>query len=159
MKRYTIALTKVECEMYKSLFTIGLATWLVFFGACKTQQNNLNRTTSFPVLLRDNYSGEISTQSVLIKNQKSLAAFLSKVNRTRKPGLEIPVVDFHKDMVLVWCVGETMIPDTGLVLLKETDSLYSFKKIAPTKNQALTAVLSPFVMYLLPHTDKRIEIK
>ena len=58
------------------------------------------------LLVRDDYSGTDEPESRVITDMKTLKGFFSKVNRTRKPGIPVPEVDFTKEMLLLVCSGE-----------------------------------------------------
>ena len=55
---------------------------------------------SLTLVLQDNYSGSITPDTLIIKDRKTLQKFFSKVNRTRKPGIPVPEVDFAQEMIL-----------------------------------------------------------
>ncbi len=68
------------------------------------------------LLLADNYSGSEVEETMIIKDAKALQRFYSKINRTRKPGLPVPDVDFTKEMILVHCSGETNQWKAGFII-------------------------------------------
>jgi hypothetical protein len=111
------------------------------------------------LILKDNYSGAVAEEVLLIKDQKSLRQFFATINRTRKPGFPIPEIDFQKDMLLVWCEGETTAPTLGLNLEKETSETYFFGKLHPKKKAKNTAIISPFLAYKLPLSDKKVIVE
>ncbi|WP_027077532.1 hypothetical protein [Maribacter antarcticus] len=111
------------------------------------------------LILQDGYSGEVVEEVIMIKNQKSLESFFSKINQTRKPGLPLPKIDFDKNMLLVWCEGETAAASLGLVLKNETAKSYIISKLNSKSNVNNTAITSPFRVYKLPLSDKKIVIK
>ncbi len=113
------------------------------------------------MVLQDNYSGAETEELLLIKDQQSLRKFFAKVNRTRKPGLPVPEIDFSKDMVIVYCggtVNKEGVP--SLSLIEETKTHLAFKasrEIAQDKSNT-TAIISPFYVYKMPFTDKQIDL-
>ena len=142
-----------------------LAVICLFFTlltSCKSQNKVPNDGTNgsiMELILKDNYSGAVAEEVLLIKDQKSLRQFFATINRTRKPGLPIPEIDFQKDMLLVWCEGETTAPTLGLNLEKETAEAYFFGKLHPKKKAKNTAIVSPFLAYKLPLSDKKVIVK
>lgn len=116
-----------------------------------------NQTAGLELLHSDANSGAEDSETLIITNTKALKSFYSKVNRTRKPGLPIPDVDFEKEMVIITCSGPRT--DGSLPLLKfreETDSqimLETTVKTGPANSQGTT---SPFSLYKMPLTDKEI---
>ncbi|PIB29926.1 hypothetical protein BFP77_04690 [Maribacter sp. 4U21] len=111
------------------------------------------------LIIQDNYSGAVAEELLTIKNQKALSSFFAKINRTRKPGLPVPVVDFTKDYLIVWCAGEAYSQAPALVLKKETDKELVFKKKRIRKKTAIEAVVSPFSIYKLPIREKKIVLE
>jgi len=125
------------------------------------QKSDLKAETSMTLLLQDYYSGSETPETLVIKDVKALKAFFSKINRTRKPGLPVPEVDFSKHMVIIYCGG--LRNDGGfpkLSLTAETDNQLVFKPTYPTvkDKSKFTAATSPFCVYKMPFTDKAITI-
>ena len=53
---------------------------------------------------------------------KTLRSFYSRINRTRKPGLPLPNIDFTKEMVLIHCSGSQNAGiQSKLSILEKTD--------------------------------------
>lgn len=147
------------------MFRVLVLLSLLILGAnssCKSQNfvsNTKVKPSNMELILQDNYSGVVTEELMLIKNEKSLQSFFSKINKTRKPGLPVPEISFDDDMVLVWCQGETLVPCLDLLLEKETVEAYIFKKIYATSKKENTAILSPFILYKLPLSVKKITIE
>ncbi|MGB5553898.1 MAG: hypothetical protein WBM83_04505 [Flavobacteriaceae bacterium] len=123
--------------------------------------NDLKANVKNPLslVIRDNYSGSDVAETLIITNTKALNSFFSKVNRTRKPGLPVPEIDFSKEMVVIYCSGEVtgnLRPE--LLLLQETDKKIVFGPSSDTvvKKTNMTASISPFCVYKMPLTDKEI---
>jgi hypothetical protein len=154
-------LLKVGLEMRRLLLLLSLLI-SGLFSSCKGQHivsNVKNDTSIMELILQDDYSGAVAEETLLIKNQKSLESFFSKINKTRKPGLPVPEIDFEKDMLLIWCAGETTAANTGLVFQKETSESFLISKSKAKDNSKTTAITSPFRIYKLPLSDKKIAIE
>ncbi|MEO1011783.1 MAG: hypothetical protein AAFX53_10795 [Bacteroidota bacterium] len=142
---------------------IPLIGLIVLFVSCKGQTGvspatvDQSRDDSLILLLADNYSGSETAETLIIRSSKELRAFFVKVNRTRKPGLPLPLVDFTKETVLVYCSGETK-GSLKPILTLGPDS--GDKKIVNTKmenkKEDSKIILSPFSMYKIPITQKEI---
>ncbi|MFD0798529.1 hypothetical protein ACFQZJ_13740 [Maribacter chungangensis] len=135
---------------------------LGLFTSCKTKKNSFNEQTAasnMVLILQDDHSGATAEELLIIKNQKSLQTFFAKINKTRKPGLPLPEIDFKSNMLLVWCAGETTEARPGLIFLKETPESYTVSKVIPKKKSKNKAVTSPFLIYRLPLSDKKIIIE
>src|SRR6056297_604148 len=143
---------------------LSISFWLplLLVSSCKSQNRipiEEMKASTIKLLLQDDHSGAVAEEVLLIKNQKSLQSFFAVINRTRKPGLPIPEVNFQKDMLLVWCEGETTTASLGLGLEKETAQAYILNKISPKKKAKNSAVTSPFLVYKLPLSDKKVIVE
>lgn len=100
----------------------------------------------------------------VIRDAKSLRKFYAEINKTRKPGLPVPVVDFSKELVILVCLGEQK-EDIMPVLskLKETDEGISMAlELVEQKKEEATTVQAtnfPFYLYKMPLVDKTITFQ
>ena len=139
---------------------------LVCLSACKAQKEakmNSDETSDFELVASDGYSGIQAYEASIISDTKSLNKFYSRINRTRKPGLPVPTIDFSKDVLVAMCLGEqngTISP-----MLKKVESednvlvtieLQEDENASKTENQ-LTSY--PFYIYKLPSTSKTVNIQ
>ncbi len=136
---------------------------LLIMASCNGQKSASHQNAGdgpLTLILQDNYSGTETEEMLIIKDQKSLRKFFAKVNRTRKPGLPVPEIDFSKDMVIVYCGGagnKEGVPSISLI--EETTTHLAFKAnrgIAQDKSNS-TTIISPFYVYKMPFTDKQID--
>ena len=114
------------------------------------------------LLLEDNYSGSEVEETLVIKDVKALKSFYSKINRTRKPGIPVPEVDFSKEMILIHCSGEqTNGKHTLLSVLEENEKevIISTSVEKLEKSGTSSALISPFSVYKMPLTQKEISFK
>lgn len=155
-------LTTVDLEMLKKFFYI-VAVILFMGSSCKGQKNissdDTKSVSDMELIVTDNYSGSETEETQIITDQKSLESFYGKINRTRKPGLPIPEIDFTKEMILVWCAGEGIQDIPQLSISKETTDTYFVSKHTTVKKLKSTAVISPFSVYKLPKTSKKIVLE
>ncbi|WP_298488412.1 hypothetical protein [uncultured Maribacter sp.] len=133
---------------------------LVFVVSCKGQKNMITSKGSIVLLLEDNYSGLTKKENIIIKDQKSLKSFFSKINKTRKPGIPVPNVDFKKETLVVVCSGEHKNTlNSSLELTLETDEEIQLKTIYNKEKKKEKAIVSPFKIYKIPVSDKEITFK
>ncbi|WP_139251994.1 hypothetical protein [Maribacter aquivivus] len=111
------------------------------------------------LILNENYSGFEEEEYLLIKNQKELNAFYGKINRTRKPGLTPPSIDFNTEMILIWCGDSTASNYANLQLNEKGDYLVVHKLKATASKEENTFIVSPFSMYKLPLSAKKLKIQ
>ncbi|SNY99612.1 hypothetical protein [Flagellimonas pacifica] len=111
----------------------------------------------------DAYSGIMEYEATVVKDAKTLNKFYSQINRTRKPGLPVPEIDFEKNILLVICLGK-----------QEEGATYSLKKEELEGNILITTNLSvkkeasenensiisyPFYIYKIPNTSKIVSFQ
>ncbi len=146
--------------------------FLTIFVACHGQRKavgekglDAKKMTSdyaMELLTQDNYGGTELPETLVIHNGKGLQDFFSKINRTRKPGLPVPQVDFSKNMVLIYCPGAQRGGNTPkLTLVEESKTSLVFEPIKDMaiKTTASTAQITPFSVYKIPLTSKEISFK
>ncbi|NNF20038.1 MAG: hypothetical protein HKN61_09685, partial [Flavobacteriaceae bacterium] len=85
----------------------------------KSQSNSDQQAPELTLLMSDPYGGGEQQEILLIENQKALKAFFAKVNRSRKPGLPLPEVNFEKDMVIIYFSGQTTQEELPLLSVEE----------------------------------------
>ena len=126
-------------------------------------KNDMNvRNEKLTLLMQDNYSGTDVAETLIIRDIKALKSFYSKINRTRKPGIPVPEVDFAKEMILVHCSGEqTNGKQAMLSVEEENDSevIISTSVEKSKKSGTSSALISPFSVYKMPLTQKDISFK
>lgn len=115
------------------------------------------------LVAEDGYSGIPEYEASTIRDAKSLNKFYSRINRTRKPGLPVPVVDFSKEMVIVVCLGEQK-GGQNPVLNKSTETEEGVTlslQLVPQKtkdSESQQLVSYPFYVYKMPLTTKKVDI-
>ncbi|WP_139063651.1 hypothetical protein [Flagellimonas eckloniae] len=141
---------------------------LVCFTSCKaqkeTQLTSEQKDSGMILIAHDEYSGISEYETMVIRDAKSLNKFYAKINRTRKPGLPVPTLDFSKEIVLVVCLGE----QKGKKLLtlssnEETENEVSVSiemvDSDEVEKDKVQYVSYPFYIYKIPHTSKTINFE
>lgn len=146
-----------------NVFPIVLLTLI----SCKSKnqvlvEENFQNDSRITLIDSDEYSGIYESETLVIRDMKTLSKFYSKVNRTRKPGLPVPTIDFSKYTALVICAGEQK-PNSKMALSfgNEGDDNHleiniSVKRSNPSGDTQITVVAYPFYLYTIPLTDKSI---
>jgi hypothetical protein len=141
--------------------------FLMAFNACKSQKKveplamMSQEETPIILLLSDNYGGTATPQFQVIKDQSALKKFFVSINRTRKPGLPVPEIDFTRDMVVLYCPGETRDGHIPVLFKKKDmqDSLLLGIRPVPTNIESSNAPkVMPFTLYKMPLTDKAVVL-
>ena len=151
---------KVVSKMYKN-FIFFILILLIQLNACKsTVSSSLQNSNEMGMqnILNENYSGFEEEKYFLIRNQEDLNTFYGKINRTRKPGLVPPVVDFTQNMLLVWCGDSKTSNFVDLEINESGDSLIVHKLESKTKKQN-NLIVSPFSIYKLRLSSKSLKIQ
>lgn len=143
--------------MLKPVFFILLLGFL----SCKSQKHEqVEKPENDLVLLtQDGYSAIENFDTMVVRDQKTLNSFYSKINKTRKPGLPVPIIDFSKEMVLIVCMGEQVGVDLPDLIKKEEDDKEITLQINPlnSKEEAPSNLISsPFCVYKMPITEKEV---
>lgn len=142
---------------------------LVFFCfliSCKGQKkvlpnhledaDTIHSTLSPLLLLSDHYGDSKSIEDEVIGNEKRLRSFFAVINRTRKPGVPVPEVDFSKEVILL-VFGDPQKENRLLEILMESDDKIIFKKNKIENTDKVGPI--PFNMYKMPITSKEISFK
>ncbi len=77
---------------------------------------------------------------------------------TRKPGLQIPQIDFSTEMVVIYCAGKTSDGHSPIFKRVQENDNQMVLSLEDTKERKVssTAILMPFHLYKMPLTDKEI---
>lgn len=141
---------------------------LLFFISCNGQkkigssftklENKNDKQNELVFLLSDNYSGLVHPEILILKEPTALRDFFSQINRTRKPGLAIPSIDFEKEMVIIYCTGEQLgVHMPRLVQTQANAKEYTVQVILSEKDDYSEVMTSPFCMYKLNVNDRAIH--
>ena len=125
--------------------------------SCKSQKKGIqNQTENIQsmkptLVLSDNYSNIDSSQISILKDQKALQKFFIQVNKTRKPGLPVPVIDFSKEMLILVCAGEQLGNyEPEVTFVEEAADKMTFK----VREKSDTAT---FYLYKMPISGKQVS--
>ena len=134
---------------------------------CKSKQDGLQksgRTESvseeLTLVLSDNYGGAEQQEIQVIRTKGALKSFFTELNKTRKPGIPVPKIDFTKEMVVIYCSGKTSNAEIpGLYMVSESDDKLTLG-VKKQNNQESTssAILVPFGLYKMALTDKEVVL-
>ncbi len=152
-----------------SRFVYLSAVLLTVIMSCKSQKKQLadkesdtQASSAITMLMTDNYGGTENEEIQVIRSKGELDKFFIQVNKTRKPGIKPPSIDFTKNTALIYCPGKTrQKPSMELQSSQKDDQRITISPVNAEVNdkQESTAVISPFGLYILPLTDKEIVLK
>ena len=141
----------------------------LLFATCSAQKTNLdspkidvlqNNSTILSFVAGDAYSGREEAETLVIRDSKSLQNFFSLINRTRKPGMPVPNIDFSNEIAIVHCSGVSrteILPELYVREIKSDSIILDVKDV--DSKSSYNAITTPFVLYKLPDTEKVLAIK
>ncbi|UJH67000.1 hypothetical protein [Allomuricauda sp. SCSIO 65647] len=144
---------------------LGFLILILGMLSCKSQKGRQSIDDSddgLTLLVQDGYSGIEAFESMVIRDQKTLNGFFAKINRTRKPGIPVPQIDFSKEMVVVICAGEqegTEMPRLSKVDENAEEIVLAVDNLNPVKDVGTSLISSPFCVYKIPVTDRKITFQ
>ena len=151
--------------MMKSSFHVFLILLISCFISCKAQKDvqeaNADQQSKITLVDQDDYSGFVDYDTMVIRDFKSLAKFYAQVNKTRKPGLPIPKIDFSTETVLVVCAGEqkgTLSAELNVIEENNADLIIgvSMRRSQDANSVTSTVISHPFYLYKIPSAGKQI---
>lgn len=106
----------------------------------------------------------LSFDTQVVRDVKSLRKIYTEINKTRKPGLPVPDVDFSKDMVVLVCLGEQKMQKNLLLsVLNESDDetviAVESKEVKSAKSELSGSTTYPFYLYKLPIIDTPVSFQ
>ncbi|MEM1340511.1 MAG: hypothetical protein AAF717_12150 [Bacteroidota bacterium] len=143
----------------------GLGVVLIVFLTCNGQKKGVENAHvsgngQLVLLVQDAFFPTDSLQTQVIRDTKTLTTFFRTVNKTRKPGLPVPLVDFDNEMVLVACLGKmkgNIVPE---LKIKEENQDQLVVSIAINKTSSTTSMVTyPFYVYKMPKTDVPVSFR
>ncbi|MEN1785442.1 MAG: hypothetical protein AAGF77_09910 [Bacteroidota bacterium] len=138
----------------------ALTLMALIIVSCKStgtgsQQRLADEDPRLTLLIQDGYLRVETPEVAVFSSQKELQAFFAKVNRTRKPGIPVPIVDFSKESVLIACLGEKAgVPKMQVTHETATELVVGVKQV----DQKEDKIPFPFCVYKIPTTGKQLEL-
>lgn len=140
---------------------------LVTLSSCRAQKDltPMGKEINGLELIEHEEIGPFLTfDTQVVRDFKSLRKIYTEINKTRKPGLPVPDVDFSKDMVVLVCLGEQNTEKKLLLsVITESDDetviAVEPKEVISAKTQLARSVTYPFYLYKLPIIDTSISFQ
>ncbi|MFS4448807.1 hypothetical protein [Maribacter sp. 2307UL18-2] len=122
------------------------------------KEGGAEQQTDFELLVSDSYSGAENSETMVITSTKALVSFFAQINKTRKPGLPVPDIDFEKEMIIVTCSGPRNDGSLPVLKIKEetTSEMVLLSALKSSEDAQFQGLTSPFSLYKMPLTDKEI---
>jgi len=140
---------------------------ILLFASCKCPRQAVGQggkgemqTLPLTLILTDSYGGAEAEALQVFRSKGGLQKFFAEVNKTRKPGLPVPDIDFTKNIALVYSPGKTpagILPELVALGEKEGNILIGTKKEEQITS-ASAALTQPFAIYTMPITDKEVVL-
>lgn len=141
---------------------------LIGLISCKAQKENNSLTgeaiDGLVLLDHDDFTNIDTFQTREIRDSKTLNKFYREINKTRKPGLPVPMVDFTKDMLVLVCLGEQQgKKEVALSRLRQTETeLWIAIDVWEEKQEGTVTIQPmyyPFYLYKMPLVDKSLHFQ
>lgn len=138
----------------KSLFFFSLLLLATCKGADTATSEKDGNLVPFQTLITASQSNIESPQQSIIRSQEELETIFSEINKTRKPGIPIPEIDFNKQIIAFVNLGQTStggytVTVDKILMKKEKVVIYVGGK-SPKPNENVTMMLTtPFTMVKL----------
>jgi len=137
-----------------------LSLLVLFSFSCKSQKQNLKSDDRLRLEVQDGYFPVNHPETQVIEDSKTLKAFYAKVNRTRKPGLPVPEVDFSNQSIVVACMGAVVTESLPTMSIKkETEEEIILSVLLPEKKSNTTTRSYPFCVYSISNQGKKITVE
>ena len=136
--------------------------------SCKAQKDEQSlvgeKIEDMELVDHDDFTNIEAFDTRVIRDGKSLRKFYAEINKTRKPGLPVPIIDFSKETVILVCLGEQRGRKTPVLSkLKETEEGISIAVQIFDEQQkdeiTIQPLYFPFYLYKIPLVDKKIAIQ
>jgi hypothetical protein len=109
--------------------------------------------------VQDGYFPVDHPETQVIEDSKTLKAFYAKVNRTRKPGLPVPEVDFSTQRIVVACMGAVSTESLPIMSIKKETEDEIILSVHLTADKSNTTTQSyPFCVYRISNEGKRVTV-
>ncbi|QXP52427.1 hypothetical protein [Cellulophaga sp. HaHa_2_1] len=137
---------------------IILFFFIVSCSAQKTSMKTSENNEDLVLILSDLHSNIATPQILVIEEVSSLRTFFATVNKTRKPGLAFPKVDFSKEQIIIYARGENYSATIPQLRISNEDSSAVFVECSIQEIGEDTGVItSPFTMYRIKKITKQLQ--
>lgn len=118
-------------------------------------------TITFETLAEDFYGGMTDSKFIVIKDETTLNEIYKLINKSKSPGIKIPIINFEKETVLVLFLGEKTSGGHSISveqILDENEKLIvKYKVTLPKLGEMVTTVMTqPYYIIKIPITSKEI---
>lgn len=126
--------------------------------ACKSGEKG-KELPELKLMMTDAHGGTEESGLEIIRSEGALKKYFARINRTRKPGIPVPQIDFSTYMALVYCSGrttDTILPSLRVVSEEAEKIVLGTREPKVVRDSLQTAQRLPFALYLLPYSEKEI---
>ena len=121
-------------------------------------------TITFETLAEDFYGGMTDSKFIVIKEETTLNKIYKLINKSKSPGIKIPIINFEKETVLVLFLGEKSSGGYSIAveqILDENEKVtVKYKVTLPKLGEMVTTVMTqPYCIIKIPKTLKEVVFK
>lgn len=140
---------------------------VVSTASCKSKMNGTPEETfgkqSYYRTVSEGSNSNIDKREVrIITSGEELQEIFAKINSTRKPGIEIPEVDWKSQTIIAAFLGKKSTAGYGLQIVQVRDNeesrVYKFSETAPSSGEDVVSMVitSPYMIVVVENNDKKI---
>ena len=148
---------------------IRLSAIYIFLLSSCSSSSTINKQTiiisqdtiTFETLAEDFYGGMTDSKFIVIKDETTLNEIYKLINKSKSPGIKIPIINFEKETVLVLFLGEKSSGGHSISveqILDENEKVtVKYKVTLPKLGEMVTTVMTqPYCIIKIPITSKEI---
>ncbi|PCI35328.1 MAG: hypothetical protein COB60_03320 [Flavobacteriaceae bacterium] len=140
----------------------ALILFAFLISNCSSTKSSTKDTAvkvNFEQIIQETQGGFPIAKFLIIKEENTVLKIYNQINKIRKPGFEIPTIDFDKQMLIALFMGEKNTGGFSISVEHITESsekMTVFVKESTPEGMATMAITSPFCFVLLDKSDKEI---
>lgn len=146
---------------------IFLMSIILLFSTCKGGQSSYKDASvnvPFQVLITASQSNIDQPKRKIISTQEELQTLFVEINKTRKPGIPIPEIDFDKEIVAFVNMGQTSTGGYSITVenIEKTNDeviIHTGGNSPKPKDNVTMVITTPFTMVKLMKQDLPIVFK
>ena len=142
---------------------------IFLFSSCSSGINKKTKLMNqeeiaFEIIAQDDFGGMTESKFITIKDKNSLNEIYNLISKGRMPKLEIPAIDFKKEIVIALFLGEKTSGGHSITV-KQIENIndkviVTYKIDSPKKGEMVTTVMThPYCIIKMPKTLKEVVFK
>lgn len=152
---------------YMKTCLLVLSIYSLASCSCKKdlkQQTLKSGEENYMILLNDSNINILEEKMMIIESQKELLALYKQINATRTPHVELPMVNFKTQSVIVAAMGQKSSGGFKVTGVKmeafNEDAIYTFTTTSPGPDDLVTmSITTPGMLLIANQPANKITLK